>query len=167
MRLTYSKMRAIFLKLLPKYRCNKWDMLKIHSVPFYMFPIRIRMRSEDLKFYAMIEFSRDVRAMLRMSPDRNPKSNLNMLQTNDLILFSDRLVKYLMRNYFSRNVSIFLAQLQVHVVGLMHEIDLAFGSIDINTFMEYEFVGEDGKKEKTIVAMGKKSNDIFPFAKLL
>lgn len=49
----------------------------------------------------------------------------------------------------------------------MHEIDLAFGSIQINTFMEYEFVGEDGKKEKTIVAMGKKSNEIFFFAELL
>lgn len=105
MRLTYSKMRAIYLKLLPKYPCNKWDMLKIHSIPFYIFPIR----NNGLKFYAMLEFSRDVRVILRTSPNKSPKSNLNMLPANDLILFSDRLVEYLTRNHFTRNVSIFLA----------------------------------------------------------
>lgn len=43
----------------------------------------------------------------------------------------------------------------------MHEIDFAFGPIEINMFMEYEFVGEDGKAEKTFVAMGTGLNDIF------
>lgn len=65
-------------------------MMKIHSIPFYIFP----MRYDGLKFYAMYEFTRDVRAILRSSPEKNPKSNFNMLTADDLILFADRLVKF-------------------------------------------------------------------------
>lgn len=72
------------------------------------------------------------------------------------------------REAFSQEMlMIFFVQLQVNVVGLIHDIGFAFGPIEIQSFMEYEFVGEDGKAAKTFVAMGTSFNDIFCLVKML
>lgn len=153
LKINFMKHRVIYRKVYRKYRCNKWDMLMRYAIPFYIFYM-----DYETRFYAMPAFKRDVGVLLKISPNKNTISNLNMLPNDDLILFLDRLVNMLSNLLLTRNIKfIFRIDFQVKVVNITHEIGYAFERIDITKFKEWVYEVDGGKKVRTFVTTGTKN----------